>query len=157
VTISRFAKQRRYSKKLTALFLILLLSACLVPQKMINPVKGATEKSWNHQTFWYYPWGESVVHKGIDIFAKEGTAVIASQSGFVVYDGTIKNGGNVVIVLGPLFRFHYYAHLKSIYPDVGFWASKGDTLGFVGTSGNAKNKPPHLHYSIVTPIPYLWR
>jgi len=30
-------------------------------------------------------------------------------------------------------------------------------IGSVGDSGNAKGKPPHLHYSIVTLIPYLWR
>ncbi|MFN8260884.1 MAG: hypothetical protein U0X41_08140 [Chitinophagales bacterium] len=27
----------------------------------------------------------------------------------------------------------------------------------VGTTGNAKGKPPHLHYAITTLLPYFWR
>ena len=30
-------------------------------------------------------------------------------------------------------------------------------IGKVGSSGNAAGKSPHLHYSIITPIPYFWR
>jgi murein DD-endopeptidase MepM/ murein hydrolase activator NlpD len=30
-------------------------------------------------------------------------------------------------------------------------------LGAVGSTGNAAGKPPHLHYAIVTPVPYPWR
>jgi hypothetical protein len=30
-------------------------------------------------------------------------------------------------------------------------------LGAVGDTGNARGKPPHLHYAVVTMIPYPWR
>jgi murein DD-endopeptidase MepM/ murein hydrolase activator NlpD len=30
-------------------------------------------------------------------------------------------------------------------------------VGTVGDSGNARGKPPHLHYAIVTLLPYPWR
>lgn len=50
---------------------LLLISGYLVPESPIIPVKGASSKDWNSQTFWYEPWGASGVHKGIDIFAKK--------------------------------------------------------------------------------------
>jgi murein DD-endopeptidase MepM/ murein hydrolase activator NlpD len=129
----------------------------MVPQKMINPVKDATDKSWNPKSYWYYPWGESGVHKGIDIFANKGTIVIAPQSGIVIFKGEHKLGGKVIYLLGPLLRIHYFAHLDSILSNLGFYVGKGDTIGFVGNTGNARGKEPHLHYHIITPIPYLWR
>ena len=33
---------------------------------------------------------------------------------------------------------------------------RGKKLGTVGDTGNAKGKPPHLHYAITTPFPYFW-
>ncbi len=121
------------------------------------PVEGATKSSYNEKSFWYYPWGKSVTHKGVDIFAKEGTTVGSSTSGLVIYCGQLKMGGNVVFVLGPKWRIHYYAHLQEIKTSVGSWVNKGGIIGTVGTSGNAVGKSPHLHYSIVTAIPYFWR
>jgi murein DD-endopeptidase MepM/ murein hydrolase activator NlpD len=76
------------------------------------PVEGATKSDYNKDTFWFYPWGKSVTHKGVDIFAKEGTNVKSSTWGIVLYSGKIEVGGNVVLILGPKWRLHYYAHLK---------------------------------------------
>lgn len=139
------------------LIITLLFTGCLIPQKMINPVKGANNSSWNHETFWHYPWGNNRVHKGIDIFAKKGTPILAPQSGFYVYSGETEVAGNYVLMVGPLFRFHYFAHLDSVYDGIDFYISKNDTIGFVGNTGNAINTPYHLHYAIFTPIPYPWR
>ena len=33
----------------------------------------------------------------------------------------------------------------------------GSPLGTVGDSGNARGKPPHLHYAILSLLPYPWR
>lgn len=121
------------------------------------PVKGATRASYNAKSFWYYPWGKSVTHKGVDIFAKEGTNVSSSTSGLVIYRGRISMGGNVVLILGPKWRLHYYAHLKEIKTSAFSWTDRNETIGTVGTSGNAIGRPPHLHYSIATPLPYFWR
>ena len=112
---------------------------------------------WNHDTFWYGPWGQSGVHKGIDIFAAEGTAVLAAAPGPVLFRGTLGRGGTVVISLGPKWRFHYYAHLSRADVGPGDWLARGATLGAVGTTGNAAGKPPHLHYTIGTLVPYPWR
>jgi murein DD-endopeptidase MepM/ murein hydrolase activator NlpD len=96
------------------------------------------------------------VHKGIDIFAAMGTPVIAPTYGLVLFRGDIRLGGRVVFMLGPKLRLHYFAHLDSydVYP--GYLVSKGRKLGAVGDTGNAQGKPPHLHYSVLTLLPYPW-
>jgi len=33
---------------------------------------------------------------------------------------------------------------------------RGETLGYMGNTGNAVNTATHLYYSIATPLPYLW-
>ena len=100
-------------RKLFALGILLILSfGFIIPQDLTNPVEKADEKSYNPKSFWYYPWGKSGTHKGVDIFAKEGTHVHSSTGGLVIFTGEIKLGGKVVVVLGPKWRLHYYAHLK---------------------------------------------
>lgn len=121
------------------------------------PVTGATASGYHPQSFWYYPWGSSVTHKGVDIFAKEVTDVLAATGGLVLYKGELSKGGNVVAVIGPKFRIHYYAHLQKTRTGILSFVKKGKVIGTVGTSGNAKGKAPHLHYSIITPFPYFWR
>lgn len=88
-------------------------------------------------------------HEGIDIFARRGTPVLSATEGIVMRVGTNRLGGRVVWVLGPGGQRHYYAHLDR-FADVrpGMRVEAGRTLGFVGTSGNARGTPPHLHYGI---------
>jgi peptidoglycan LD-endopeptidase LytH len=135
----------------------ILALGLILPQRGVIPVQNATVNDWNKLSFWREPWGQSGVHKGIDIFANKGTPVLASTSGLVIYTGTIKLGGNVVAVLGPKWRIYYYAHLDSINAKKFDWATKGETIGKVGDTGNAAGKPPHLHYSVMSLIPYPWR
>lgn len=144
--------------KITGLIiLIILLIGYLIPQRFAMPVDKATKADYNSKTFWYYPWGKSVTHKGIDVFAKKGTKVFSSTPGIVVYKGEVGSGGKVVLVLGPKWRFHYYAHLDEINTSVFCVVNSRKVIGTVGDSGNAVGKPAHLHYSIVTPVPYPWR
>jgi murein DD-endopeptidase MepM/ murein hydrolase activator NlpD len=145
------------SRKKISLLLLIIVLGFLIPENFTMPVKGADKGSYNAKSFWYYPWGKSGTHKGVDIFSKEGTEVSSSTRGLVLYTGNISMGGNVVLVLGPKWRLHYYAHLKEIKTSVFSYLSSGEMLGSVGTTGNAKGKAPHLHYSIITIVPYLWR
>jgi murein DD-endopeptidase MepM/ murein hydrolase activator NlpD len=144
-------------KKIGLSILTIVIVGLVLPQKFTMPVEGATKSSYNEKSFWYYPWGKSVTHKGVDIFAKEGTSVFPSTSGLVIFCGQINMGGNVVLVLGPKWRLHYYAHLQTIKTTTFSWVDRSEIIGKVGTSGNAVGKSPHLHYSILTPIPYFWR
>ena len=145
-----------------ALFLIaisgfVMMTGFIVPQNLKMPVQGATKNSYNPKSFWCYPWGKSVTHKGVDIFAKEGTPVFSSTVGVVMFAGKMGRGGNAVLVLGPKWRVHYYAHLQTISTRKFALVNSSVMIGKVGTSGNAKGKPPHLHYTIATLIPYPWR
>src|SRR5204863_3003546 len=46
----------------------------------------------------------------------------------------------------------YYAHLSAYAPGIteGTRVRKGDVVGFVGTTGNARGRAPHLHFSVAT-------
>ena len=144
-------------KIILKLSIILLALGLILPARGVIPVQHATAKDWNANSFWFAPWGKSGVHKGIDIFAKRGTPVIASTNGLVIYTSNIDMGGNVVAVLGSKWRIYYYAHLDSINVKTLSWASCGETIGAVGNTGNAAGKPPHLHYSVLSLVPYPWR
>lgn len=79
---------------------------------------------------------------------REGTSVLSATSGIVVYTGVFSLGGNVVVVLSSTLKFHYYAHLNEIQVTKLQFVSSGEQIGTVGKTGNAKNTPAHLHYSI---------
>ena len=134
-----------------------LLSGLLLPGSLSIPVKNASSDDWNKDTFWYEPWGISGVHKGIDIFAETSTPIISPTPGIVLYTGEIPMGGNVVVMLAGKWRIHYFAHLAEINTSTGSYLSQDELLGTVGDTGNAKGKQPHLHYSIVSLIPYIWK
>ncbi|MCU0439831.1 MAG: M23 family metallopeptidase [Raineya sp.] len=148
---------KKYRKKILLFILLMLFVGLVLPQRFSMPVEGASSKSYHPKSFWFYPWGKSGTHKGVDIFAKEGTTVKSSTIGLVIYTGNIDLGGNVVLVLGAKWRIHYYAHLKEIHTSSFSWVNRNEKIGSVGTTGNAQGKSPHLHYSITTLIPYIWR
>lgn len=137
------------------LFIFLVVGFCL-PSSLLIPVEGATTDNWDYRSYWYYPWGKSITHKGIDIFASNHTNVISPTYGLVLSTGNSINGGNFIYLLGPRWRVHYFAHLDTISTATYRLVKKGEVLGKVGNTGNAAGKEPHLHYSISTLIPYPW-
>jgi len=159
--LSRSRKRRKkYKRKRRAqwilIAMVIVLGYCL-PDPAVIPVEGATRQSWDPQSFWYYPWGTSVTHKGIDIFADHGTPVISDGYGLVTFVGTYLKGGKVALVLGPKWKMHYYAHMSDQQVHTFQFLKPGDRIGSVGDTGNAKGKPPHLHYSIRSVFPLPWR
>jgi murein DD-endopeptidase MepM/ murein hydrolase activator NlpD len=144
------------TKKIVLSVLTLFVVGFVVPERIKIPVSGASKNDWNHKSFWFEPWGTSGVHKGIDIFAAIGRSVVSTTDGIVLYTGSLPKGGNVVVVLGPKWRFHYFAHLNTIDTSLFSFVWSGETIGTLGDSGNAKGKPPHLHYSIVRLLPAPW-
>lgn len=157
VTKSKRVKRRRTLVRIFAVLSALLAIGLLLPQPVVIPVQGATVRDWHKDSFWYAPWGASGVHKGIDVFADKGTPVLATTYGVVVYTGVYGNGGRVALMLGPRWRLHYFAHLETVSVSTGQVLGVGAPIGTVGDSGNAAGKAPHLHYSIVTLVPYPWR
>lgn len=144
-------------RKILIAIVIILSIGFLIPQNFKIPVQGATSADYNSESFWYYPWGKSITHKGVDIFAKKGVEINSSTSGIVLYVGEIDLGGKVVLILGPKWRLHYYAHLNEVKTSSFSIVNSKTIIGAVGSSGNAVGKPPHLHYSILTIFPYIWK
>jgi len=87
-------------------------------------------------------------HQGVDIFAPRGTPVLAAEDGRVsrVRNGGL--GGKTVWLRDRFGQSLYYAHLDSQAVRRNQEVRRGDTLGFVGNTGNARTTPPHLHFGI---------
>ena len=89
-------------------------------------------------------------HEGIDIMAERGTKVYSATEGLVADLRNNNLGGKVIWILGPSGSWHYYAHLDGHKRglNVGDYVHKGDLIGYVGNTGNARATAPHLHYGI---------
>lgn len=104
-------------------------------------------------------------HEGVDIFAPRGTPVIAVTDGRITSSGERGLGGKQVWLRDSKRGLSlYYAHLDSITPLGNASVKTGDTLGFVGNTGNARTTPPHLHFGIykgyrgaVNPFPHIYQ
>ena len=60
-------------------------------------------------------------------------------------------GGKTVFISNPKRQFSlYYAHLDSQTVTNGQYVHQGDTVGFIGNTGNARGTVPHLHFGIYT-------
>jgi murein DD-endopeptidase MepM/ murein hydrolase activator NlpD len=90
-------------------------------------------------------------HEAVDILAPRHTAVHAVDDGTIARLFVSKAGGNTIYQFdraGDLC--YYYAHLQR-YADgihAGQAVSRGDVIGYVGTSGNAPPGTPHLHFAV---------
>jgi murein DD-endopeptidase MepM/ murein hydrolase activator NlpD len=92
------------------------------------------------------------VHRALDLLAARGTPVIAADSGRVLRVRANALGGNTIYATDPLGRVvYYYAHLDAYRPGLaeGAMIARGDTLGVVGTTGNAPRNTPHLHFQVM--------
>lgn len=88
-------------------------------------------------------------HHGIDIFAKRHTPILAPTNGRIRFAGERGLGGQVVWMRDRDRDLTlYFAHLQTIAVTDGMQVQKGDTLGTVGNTGNARTTPPHLHFGI---------
>ena len=91
-------------------------------------------------------------HHAVDIMAPRGTAVLAADAGRVLKLRKGGAGGITLYAVDPKSKFvYYYAHLERYRKGIneGDSIEQGDTLGFVGTSGNAPPDTPHLHFQVM--------
>jgi murein DD-endopeptidase MepM/ murein hydrolase activator NlpD len=89
-------------------------------------------------------------HAGIDIQAPVGTPVMASKSGLAFRLNVPTGYGKYVLIYHPDGGITLYGHLSDWNIDSGARVRRGDVIGFVGKTGNAKSKliEPHLHFEI---------
>ena len=90
-------------------------------------------------------------HGALDILAPRGTAVLAADDGVVRKLFTSVRGGLTVYEFDLEERYcYYYAHLDGYAPALheGQLLRRGDLIGYVGATGNARKDAPHLHFSV---------
>ena len=89
------------------------------------------------------------LHRGVDIFAKRHTEVLAPARARVRFVGENDLGGSVIWLYDTDRSLHYYfAHLQTQRVEAGTMVEPGQVIGTVGNSGNARKTPPHLHFGI---------
>jgi len=89
-------------------------------------------------------------HEATDIVALRGAAVVAVDDGTVTKLFTSIPGGLTIYQFDRDAAYcYYYAHLDRYADGVreGVAVRRGDLLGYVGTSGDARDVP-HLHFAI---------
>jgi murein DD-endopeptidase MepM/ murein hydrolase activator NlpD len=90
-------------------------------------------------------------HEAIDILAPAGTPVVAVDDGRIAKLFTSKPGGLTIYQFDPHGKLaYYYAHLQGYAQGVreGKDVRRGELLGYVGSTGNADVKAPHLHFAV---------
>ena len=96
--------------------------------------------------------GSKRVHHALDIPAPRGTPILSVDSGRVLKIHHSVDGGKTVYIADPSEHYiFFYAHLDHYAESLkeGEAVSRGDTIGYVGTSGNAPPNTPHLHFAIL--------
>ena len=90
-------------------------------------------------------------HEAIDILEPRGTSVRAVVPGTVRKLFLSKPGGNTIYEFDETEVYcYYYAHLDGYAKELreGMRVERGDIIGFVGSTGNADPRTPHLHFAI---------
>ena len=90
-------------------------------------------------------------HEAIDILEPRGTPVRAVVPGTVRKLFFSKPGGNTIYQFDEMGVYcYYYAHLDGYVAGLreGMRVGRGDVIGFVGSTGNADPRTPHLHFAI---------
>ena len=98
-------------------------------------------------------------HQGLDISGAHGANVVAADSGTVITVSYGSGYGNYVTISHGNGIQTLYSHLTSSAVSVGTSVSRGQVIGYVGSTGNATT--PHLHFEVfvngtrVNPEPWL--
>ncbi|HAE84253.1 MAG TPA: hypothetical protein DDW33_06965 [Ktedonobacter sp.] len=128
--------------------------------QMQSPIQGAviTQYFANPE---YQQWcGCWKPHTGIDLAAAYGTPVMAADSGQVIWTGWDWSGLGWAVKIN---HGHYiatiYGHIQRFIVKVGQNVTKGETIGYEGSTGASTG--PHVHFMVlynnvwVNPINYV--
>lgn len=95
--------------------------------------------------------GGTRIHEALDIMAPRGTPVLAATGGTIEKLFTSDAGGLTIYQFGPRREHvYYYAHLDRYAAGLkqGQAVKRGEVIGYVGSTGNANDDAPHLHFAI---------
>lgn len=122
----------------------------LAKRELLVPVDGVT-RSQLRDTF-FDGRGKGRKHQAIDIMAPRGTRVLAADDGRVAKISSNRGGGLSAYLVDPSGRLvYYYAHLDGYAQGLreGQAVRRGDLIGYVGSTGNAPESAPHLHFAVM--------
>ena len=100
------------------------------------------------------------VHAGIDIdgYGCDGAAIVAAASGTVITATSSSGYGNYVLIDHGNGYQTLYAHMSGLAVSTGAYVSQGQTIGYMGATGNASGT--HCHFEIringATTDPEAW-
>jgi murein DD-endopeptidase MepM/ murein hydrolase activator NlpD len=120
-------------------------------KELVIPVAGV-EASHIEDSFSAERDGGERTHRALDILAPRNTPILAADDGVLLRLSSNALGGITIYASDRDQQFvYYYAHLDHYKSGIkaGQMVQKGDTIGFVGTTGNAPKDTPHLHFQIM--------
>ncbi|MBA3670928.1 MAG: DUF2214 family protein [Gemmatimonadaceae bacterium] len=124
--------------------------ATLLSREIAMPLDGVNP-ALLHSSFDDRRGGGTRQHQALDLMAPRGTPIRSAAAGRVLKLFTSRNGGLMVYAADSSERFILlYAHLDGYAPGLrdGAPLSRGQAIGYVGSSGNASARAPHLHFAI---------
>lgn len=126
---------------------------------LVEPVTRVIEKGTKKRFGWPVSGGGRISqrfhgsHRGIDIAAPLNTAVLAAESGTVVYSGWGDSQGNYIVIRHDAY-YTVYLHNRQNLVSVGQSVTRGQTIARLGSTGNSTG--PHLHFEIRRRIGPSW-
>ena len=91
--------------------------------------------------------GASTNHKGIDLTASYGTAILASASGMVTTATHSNSAGNYIVIAHGNGMSTVYMHCSLLLVSVGDNVEQGEMIAKVGSTGYSSGN--HLHFGII--------
>ncbi len=92
---------------------------------------------------------ESLLHRGIDVGAPQGTPILAVNDGIVAYsDNGVRGYGNLLVVVHDDASVTFSAHCHAIYVFAGQRVRRGQVVGDVGDTGLARGTHVHWEYHL---------
>ncbi|MDF2961720.1 MAG: hypothetical protein K0S39_3455 [Paenibacillus sp.] len=109
----------------------------------IQPVEGVLTTPYGYTRYVNGKFDSS--HMAIDLAAKQGTPVKATNDGIVVLAESLYLTGNAIYIDHGMNLFSQYAHLSELHVKTGDRVKQGDIIGLVGSTGFSTG--PHLHFT----------
>lgn len=114
------------------------------PGKLLRPVPGAVSSGFGTRI---HPiTGGVKMHNGVDMNASMGTPIKAAADGKVILSGVKGGYGNTVMIDHGGGMVTLYAHQSKLGVSVGQSVTRGQVIGWVGSTGQSTG--PHLHFEV---------
>ncbi|MCU6797115.1 M23 family metallopeptidase [Paenibacillus sp. WQ 127069] len=115
----------------------------LFSTNFIKPIEGILTTPYGYTRYVNGKFDSS--HRALDLAAKEGTPIKATNDGIVALSELLYLTGNSIYIDHGMGLFSQYAHLSELRVKAGDHVKQGDIIGLVGTTGFSTG--PHLHFT----------